>query len=157
MKVGGPSPSSNVAPVQKTPNEPKETAIDLTQNEQTMAYDSQREKSDRQRRAEPEVQDGSYGFAAKEDEMEVDTEVLGVEKPNTDHRRPDFRRPPIDRRDNRDRDRRGDRRDVRYDAPRDGGRGRPYFDRNREGGRPRNDYRLHSDDMYSRPRGRGFR
>ena len=157
MKLGGPTPSSNAAPVQRVPVEPKDTPVDLTQNEPNTSYDSQREKSDRQKRAEPEVQDGSYGFAAKEDEMEVDNEILGVEKPENNHRRAEFRRPHIDRRDIRDRDHRVDRRDSRYDSPRDGGRGRPYFDREREGGRPRNDYRLHSDDMYPRPRGRGFR
>ena len=157
MKTGPSSAGPSIAPVRKAPPEPKETPVGLTRNEPSASYDSQREQSDRQRRADPEFQDGSYGFAAKEDEMDVDTEVLGAEKPSTDNRRPEYSRPHNDRRDNRDHDRRDDRRDARYDGPRDGGRGRPYFDRERESGRPRNDYRLHSDDLYPRPRGRGFR
>ena len=58
-----------------------------------------------------------------------------------------------DRRD----DRRDDRREPRYVVPRDDGRGRSYYDRDRDGWRPRNDQRLYSDDLYPRPRGRGFR
>lgn len=62
--------------------------------------------------------------------------------------------PPVrvDRRD----ERRDDRRDNRYDAPKNYGRGR-QFDRDLAGGRPRDDRRLYSDDLYPRPRGRGFR
>jgi len=137
--------------------EPKEPPANPTRNEPSAFYDSQRAQSDRQKRADPEFQDGSYGFAAKEDEMEVDTEVLGVDKHSTESTRPEYPRSHNDRRDNHDRDRRDDRRNARYDAPRDSGRGRPFFDRDRDGGRPRNDYRLHSDDLYPRPRGRGFR
>ena len=134
--------------------------MDLTQTDSPNVYDAQRAQSDRQRRADPEFQDGSYGFAAKDDEMEVDTEVLGAVKPavpSGDNTRDEYIRPRNDRRDNQDRGRRDDRRDPRFDNPRDGGRGRPYFDRDRDGGRSRSDYRLHSDDMYPRPRGRGFR
>ena len=92
--------------------------------------------------------------------MEIDTEVLGAEKPAVEKAPTETVRPNDDRqnhRGNRDRDPRYDRYDSRYDAPRGGGRGRPYFDRDRDNGRPRNGYRLHSDDLYPRPRGRGFR
>ncbi len=154
MKTGGPSPSPNTASVQRTPNGPAETRIDLTRTEPSASFNTDREHSDRQRRANPEFQDGSYGFEAKQDKMEVDTEVLGANNSATDNARNDYSRPRNDRRENRDRDRRDDRRDARYDAPRDGGRGRSYLDRDRESGR---DYRLHSDNMYPRPRGRGFR
>ena len=156
--TGGPSNGPPSAPLRKVPTEPKlETSVDAIRNEQSASYNSQREQVDRQRRAEPEFQDGSYGFAAKEDEMEVDTEIMGVEKPSTTTPRAELGRSNDDRRDDRGRERRDERREVRYDGRRDGGRGRPYFDRDREGGRPRNDYRLHSDDLYPRPRGRGFR
>lgn len=38
-------------------------------------YDYQREQSDRnRRRAEPEIQDGSYGFESKDERMDVDTD-----------------------------------------------------------------------------------
>lgn len=131
--------------------------IDLTRSEPSASFNADREQSDRQRRAEPEFQDGSYGFEAKQDEMAVDSEVLGAKTNETVDIRNDFSRPRDDRREIRDLHRRDDRRDSRYDAPRDAGRGRPYFDRDRELGRPRDDYRLHSDNMYPRPRGRGFR
>ena len=162
MKTGAPLFGPVAASVPKAaPTEPRGSRIDLTQNEQATSYDSQREQSDRRRRAEPEFQDGSYGFAAKEDEMEVDQEVLGVEKPSNEPARPDSTPAQSDHRNIRDHerhdDRRDDRRNVRYNGPQDGGRGRPYFDRYRDGGRPRQDYRLHSDDLYPRPRGRGFR
>lgn len=157
MKTGGPSPSPNVAPVRRIPTGPKEPSIDLTRNESsTTLFNTNREQPDRQRRAEPEFQDGSYGFEAKEDEMEVDTDTMGANNTAPDPR-PELSRPRNDRQENRDRDRRDDRRDARYDAPRDGGRGRPFYDRDRNSGRARNDYRLHSDDIYPRPRGRGFR
>ena len=156
--AGAPSNGPPSAPMRKVPTEPRlETPIDLTRSEQAASYDSQREQVDRQKRADPEFQDGSYGFAAKEDEMEVDTEVLGADKPGVATPLGEFNRSHDDRRDKRGSERRDDRRDIRYDGPRNGGRGRPYFDRDREGGRPRNDYRLHSDDLYPRPGGRGFR
>lgn len=157
MKTGGPSPGPNSVLVRRTPIEPKEMRIDLTRTEPPTTSNTERAQSDRQRRADPEIQDGSYGFEAKQDEMDVDTEVLGANNNGIDNARHDFSRLRNDRRENRDRDRRDDRRDARYDAPRDGGRGRSYFDMDREGGRARDNYRLHSDDMYPRPRGRGFR
>ena len=177
MKVGGPTPSPVFAPLRKTPVEPKAPRVDLTRDP-APSYDTQREQSDRnRRRAEPEFQDGSYGFDAREDVMDVDmdaprseapvSEIPQSDAPHSDPIRLDA--PRSDRRDDRrndqrdDRregrrdDRRDERRDARYDAPSDYGRGRPYIDRDRDRGRPRNDQRLYSDNMYPRPRGRGFR
>lgn len=155
MKQGASDLGNNVSLARKPPTEPKETRLDESRNVPTASYDIEREQSDRRRRADPELQDGRYGFEAKEDQMDVDVEVLGSEPSRPDVPRTDDTRSV--RRDDRDRDRRDNRREVRYDAPRDGGRGRSYFDRDRDGGRARSDYRLHSDDMYPRPRGRGFR
>ncbi|KAL8663383.1 MAG: hypothetical protein Q9202_003902 [Teloschistes flavicans] len=60
-------------PPRNAPSEPKAARVDLTREEN--AYDRQREQYDRnRRRAEPEFQDGSYGFEVKEDRMEVDSE-----------------------------------------------------------------------------------
>lgn len=83
-------------------------------------YNTQREQSDRsRRRADPEFQDGSYGFDSSFDRMDVDVD---------------------DRRDNWHSDQR--------EGLRDG-------ERVRGGGRE--DRRLYSDDLYQRPRGRGYR
>ncbi|KAL8929403.1 MAG: hypothetical protein Q9172_000454 [Xanthocarpia lactea] len=120
MRLGNPpsppkAPPHN-APPRNAPSEPKAARIDLTYEEN--AYNKQREQSDRsRRRAEPELQDGSYGFEAKEDRMEVDHD---------------------------------DRRDSYRDGPRPSGRGRDI-------GPPRDERTLYSDDLYRRPRGRGFR
>ena len=159
MKQGGPTPGPNIGSVRKPPIEPKENRLTETRKELPSPYDVEREQSDRRRRAEPEYQDGRFGFEAKEDKMDVDTqtaepEVIRIDPPITNSVRTDKRE---ERDRDRDRDRRDDRRDGRYDGPRDGGRGRTYYDRNRDGPRPRSDYRLHSDNIYSRPRGRGFR
>ncbi|KAL9073746.1 MAG: hypothetical protein Q9161_002784 [Pseudevernia consocians] len=186
MKVGGPTPSPAVAPVRKTPIERRAPPIDLT-HDPAPSYNTQREQSDRnRRRADPEFQDGSYGFDAREDVMDVDMDVPRSDAPVSDapvsnaphfdasrsdpprldaprsDRRDDRRNDhgdsrQVDRRDDRRDDRRNDRRDARYDAPSDYGRGRSYIDRDRDGGRPRNDQRLYSDSMYPRSRGRGFR
>lgn len=114
MKQG--PPTALMPPLRKTPTEPRVPQVDLTRTESP--YDRQREQYDRNRRqAEPEFQDGSYGFETKSDEMDVDVE---------------------------------DRRDTWQDKRRDDGR-------NRNLGRGRNDRSLYSDNLYSRPRGRGFR
>ena len=155
MKEGGPSPGNDSASVRRETVTPKENRIDLTPNETMSSHNSRREQSDRQRRANPEFQDGSYGFGTKEDEMDVDTEVLGTENASTHDLRPKYSQPNDNPRDNRDHNYRDDRRSIGYSGPRDSGRGRSYYDR--AGGRPRDDYRLHSDDLYPRPRGRGFR
>lgn len=112
MKHGA-SLSTPVVPASKPPVTPE---VDLSRNEPS--YDSQREQYDRnRRRADPEFQDGSYGFESKPDQMDVDTEG---------------------------------RRDDWQDGRRDGGRGR-------DNGRGNNYRPLYSDDLYPRPRGRGFR
>ncbi|KAL8728346.1 MAG: hypothetical protein Q9166_005489 [cf. Caloplaca sp. 2 TL-2023] len=120
MKLGKTSPPpkapSHDEPPIHAPSEPKAARIDLTY--EGNSYDKQREQSDRsRRRAEPELQDGSYGFEGKEDRMEVDND---------------------------------DRRDSYRDAPRHFGRGRDFA-------APREERRLYSDDLYRRPRGRGYR
>lgn len=90
--------------------------VDLTRGESS--YDSQREQLDRvRRRAEPEFQDGSYGFEPKHDRMDVDV----------------------------DDGRTGWQKDPRED------------ERARGRGFGRDDRRLYSDDIYRRPRGRGYR
>ncbi|KAK4694155.1 hypothetical protein P7C71_g3382, partial [Lecanoromycetidae sp. Uapishka_2] len=163
MKTGGPSPGPPITSIRKAPT----SHIDLTHNGGP-SYDDQREQSDRRRRAEPEFQDGSYGFENnedKEDTMDVDIDAqapppapapVPVTAPTPAAPAPaNVSAPRTDRRDDRRDDRREDRRG--YEAPRDYGRGRSYYDRDRDSGRPRNDQRLYSDDMYSRPRGRGFR
>lgn len=142
MKTGGPSPGPAFTSIRKAPT----PRIDLTRND-TPSYDSQREQSDRRRRADPEFQDGSYGFEAKDDTMDVDMDAPAPAAPAPAN----VSAPRSDRRDYRRDDRRA------YEAPRDYGRGRSYYDRDRDSGRPRNDQRLYSDDMYPRPRGRGFR
>jgi len=112
MKNGA-SSSTPVAPARKPPVTPH---VDLSRNEST--YDSQREQYDRnRRRADPEFQDGSYGFDSKPDQMDVDTDS---------------------------------RRDDWQGGRRDGGRGR-------DTGRGNNYRPLYSDNLYPRPRGRGFR
>jgi len=116
MKHGA-ATSTPVAPASKPPATPE---VDLSRNEPS--YDSQREQYDRnRRRADPEFQDGSYGFESKSDQMDVDTDV---------------------------------RRDDWQDGRREGGRGR---DNGRDNGRGNNYRPLYSDDLYPRPRGRGFR
>lgn len=181
MKGGAPTPSPAFAPLRKKSTEPRAPRVDLTRDP-APSYDTQREQSDRnRRRADPEFQDGSYGFDAREDVMDVDMDVPRSDAPASDvphsdasrsdaprldaprsDRRDDRRDIPRDgrrdeRRDDRREERREDRREARYDAPSDYGRGRSYVDRDRDGGRPRNDQRLYSDNMYPRPRGRGFR
>lgn len=120
LKLGNSSPPPKAppyeAPPRNAPSEPKAARVDLTNEDNH--YDKLREQSDRsRRRAEPELQDGRYGFEAKEDRMEVDNE---------------------------------DRRDSYRDGPRNFGRGRDV-------GPPREERRLYSDDLYRRPRGRGYR
>jgi hypothetical protein len=140
MKTGG--PSAGAPPIRKAPT----SRVDLTRNSPP-SYDSQRDQSDRQRRADPEFQDGSYGFDAKDDSIDVDMDAPAPVTPAPAN----VSAPRSDRRDDRRDDRRG------YEAPRDYGRGRSYYDRDRDSARPRHDQRLYSDDMYPRPRGRGFR
>ena len=72
MKQG---PPTIITPpsTRKVPTAPRASQIDLTRNESP--YDREREHYDRdRRRAEPEIQDGSYGFGSKPEQMDVDTE-----------------------------------------------------------------------------------
>lgn len=138
------------------------------------SYAHQREQSDRnRRRADPEIQDRSYGFGNNTDDMDVE---MDVPTPNETMPRPEPPRPVSSRpepprseshrsgpsrvdppRPSRPDDRAYGRRDY---APRDSGWNR-YDDRDRDrvrgGGPPRDDRRLYSDELYQRPRGRGFR
>ena len=85
-------------------------------------YNAQREQSDRsRRRADPEFQDGSFGFNSSYDRMDVDVD---------------------DRRDSWHNDQR--------ESLREG-------ERARRGGLGREGRRLYSEDLYQRPRGRGYR
>lgn len=143
MKHGKPSVTSPA--VQQPLNEPKPARVDLTTIDPVRnnlvhvepvhnssiradpprfdlrpepAYNSQREQSDRsKRRADPELQDGSYGFDTKQDRMDVDAE---------------------------------DRHENWHNAQRE-------TERARDGGRDQNFRRLYSDDIYHRPRERGYR
>ena len=133
------------------------------------SYNIQREQSDRnRRRADPEFQDGSYGFDAKEDQIDVDMDAPREAPRDVPRDTPrdiprDIARdiprdiPRDEPRDDRRDGRRNERRDIRYNAPKDVTRDRLYFDRDRDGGRARNNQRLYSDDLYPRFRGRGFR
>ena len=70
MKQGPPNAVAAPAPIHAIPTEPRATRPVVARAEPS--YDSQREQMDRnRRRAEPELQDGSYGFEAKEDKMDV--------------------------------------------------------------------------------------
>ena len=93
------------------------------------------------RRAEPEIQDGSYGFEAREERMDIDVDDRRDERRNKWH---------DDRRNDQPEDRRIERRDDRQSDPRALGRGREY-------GGGRDSRGLYSDTLYSRSRGRGFR
>ena len=114
LKQGKITTGSGVPP----PNAPSEPKANRDVTHQDPLYNQQREQSDRnRRRAEPEFQDGRYGFESKEDQMDVDME-----------------------------DQRGSYRDRQK-----------TYGRGRDVGRPRDDRRLYSDDLYSRPVGRSIR
>ncbi|KAL8774520.1 MAG: hypothetical protein Q9209_000893 [Squamulea sp. 1 TL-2023] len=77
LRLGKSSPPpkapSQDAPPRNAPSEPKAARVDLMYEENT--YNQQREQSNQsRRRAEPQLQDGSYGFEAEEDRMEVDND-----------------------------------------------------------------------------------
>ncbi|KAL9123560.1 MAG: hypothetical protein Q9217_007017, partial [Psora testacea] len=149
MKMGGPTPIASIPAAQRALAESQSNPIDFTRIDISPSYDSQREQTDRnRRRANPEIQDGSYGFENKEERMDVDAEAPPP-APRGDNRRDE-------RRDTYRDDRGPHRGDARYDAPRDVGRS-GYYDRGWDGGRPRDDRRLYSDGLYSRPRGRDYR
>ena len=72
MKQGNPA-SPAIPPILGAPSEPRAARKDPARAEPS--YDVQREQSDRnRRRADPEFQDGSYGFESKVDRMDVDVD-----------------------------------------------------------------------------------
>ncbi|MCJ1401543.1 hypothetical protein MMC11_004759 [Xylographa trunciseda] len=143
MKNGPPEPiaafvPTTSAPIRATPTEPRVTRPGFERPEPTRDISL----GDRNgRRAEPEFQDGRYGFDAQEEKMDIDVEV------RRDDQREGWR-------DDRREDRRDDRRDV--GRGRDGGRGID-LGRGRDGERRTDNRGLYSDGLYSRPRGRGYR
>ena len=76
MKQGPPTFANPPAPVRTIsahviPTGPRANRQDLTRVEPS--YDIQREEMDRdRRRADPQLQDGSYGFDNREEKMDVD-------------------------------------------------------------------------------------
>ncbi|KAL8715097.1 MAG: hypothetical protein Q9220_001054 [cf. Caloplaca sp. 1 TL-2023] len=104
MKSSNPPKPSKIEnraiPPYNAPSEPKAARIDLTREEDSYAKD--REQSDRnRRRADPEFQDGSYGFGVKEDQMEVDNADRGdsyQDRPRQFGRGRDMGRPRDERR-----------------------------------------------------------
>ena len=107
-------------PPNQASQEPKTAQTDLIHPELSrpeFSFDSQRERSDRnRRRANPDLQDGRFGFGSSDERMEVD---VGERRSNwRGDQRESERRREIDVRDERG---------------------------------------LYSDNLYPRPRGRGFR
>ncbi len=163
----GPRHETSLAPTPQPLAKPQEPIKEESQKALAASYDNQREQSNHnRRRAEPEIQDRSYGFDNKDDQMDIETDAsvpqstapnsIIAPPPNIAPIPPTAPRsdPP---RSTRQDDRGHDRRDY---APR-GPEWNRYDDRYRERGRgddrPRDDRRLYSDDMYRRPRGRGYR
>ena len=74
MKVGPPTPvaaAPTVTPTRFTPSEPRVSRSDIARIDDY--YEVQREQSDRHRRqAEPDFQDGRYGFAVRDEVMDLD-------------------------------------------------------------------------------------
>ena len=104
---------------------PQSSAIDLTRSDPAPSNGQTNDASERsRRRAEPQLQDGRFGFASKEDQMEVDTEEPAAAPRGLENR--------SERRDIYNDNRYG-RGHQRYNAPaRDYG----YYDRGWGGGRP---------------------
>ena len=140
MKQGPPSAPPEPLPSATQTFELKPTVVEPARQDEPSNYDDKREQADRNRRkAEPDYQDGSYGFEAKDNEMEVDSEApvpLGAT-------------PSAPRQPNRE----YDRRDGRYGPP-PRTYGTRYDERDRGYGRPRDDRRLYGDNMFSRNGGR---
>ena len=71
MKVGPPIPAAINPPTRFTPTESRASRPEVTRTDDF--YEVQREQSDRHRRqAEPEFQDGRYGFEPKDEKMDLD-------------------------------------------------------------------------------------
>ena len=148
MKSGGPTPISATA-TKRLPSAPQADTVDLTQNNSRPSEDRRKEGSDRAGRgADPHLQDGSYGFGSKEDQMDVDTETSAP--PPREYERRNEQRGSY----HGDRYARGG---ERYGGPsRDYGRG-GYYDRGWSGGRPRESRRQYSDQQYAQYPARGYR
>ena len=169
MKTGGPSP---VVPLRSAPPAPDRPALALPPAAPTApreVFPQTREPRPREtngRGADPEYQDGRYGFeerqaaAAADTSMDVDEEGYEVRLDD------DYRDDPRD--DRYANQRRDDRRDydARYRAPeretgvpREPRESRGNYraqERSRPGGGMEG-RRLYSDDLYASQRGRGFR
>ncbi|MCJ1431091.1 hypothetical protein MMC27_000441 [Xylographa pallens] len=135
MKNGAPEPIPAIvpttsAPIRATPTEPRAARPAFERPGSTRDLSTGERNG---RRADPEFQDGRYGFDAQEEKMDIDV---------------------VERREDRREDRRDDRRDL--GRGRDGGRGID-LGRGRDGGRGSDNRGLYSDDLYSRSRGRGYR
>lgn len=150
MKIGGPTLGGNGSAGRKSVPLARSEPSEPVANDVAPTYDSQREETDRSRRkADPEIQDGRYGFGEDDVQMEIDEEVLpptAKEEPKRSVRGNAYED---------DRHRVG--RNARYDAPRDPGRS-GYYERGWDSGRrPRDERPAYTDNFYSRPRGRGYR
>ena len=114
------------------------------------SYEEPRQYSDRKaKRADPEFQDGSYGFSAKEEKMDVEMEDgrdTGRDEPREDHREL--------RRDTYHNSGRGSGISTGSDSRRDE---RPDMGRGRFNGQGRDSRGLYSDSFYRRPRGQVYR
>jgi len=129
-----PSTIDTTATANRPPTEPRAARLDMLRSSRpedspiVPSYDSSRDHAGRSsRRADPEYQDGSYGFEERQGEMEVETD-------NRQENHYD------DRRHGRQDDVQGRNMNQRRDTRRDG-----------------DDRGLYSDTMYPKLRGRGFR
>ena len=154
MKQGGPSPAPT--PAQAEPAEPRGMASMLSNPaplnglNSSRSHEELRGYSDRKsKRADPEFQDGSYGFSAKEENMDVEMEdgrTTGREQPQEDHREL--------RGDTYHNSGRGSGISTASDSRRDE---RPDLGRGRFNARGRDSRGLYSDSFYRRPRGQVYR
>ncbi|MCJ1289457.1 hypothetical protein MMC34_000989 [Xylographa carneopallida] len=125
--------SPAAAPIRATPTEPRATRPAFERPGSTRDITIEERNG---RRAEPEYQDGRYGFDAQEEKMDIDVE---------------------ERQEDRRQDRGDVRRGIGRDGGRNGGRGPVDLGRGRDVGRGNDSRGLYSDDLYSRSRGRGYR
>ena len=151
MKQGGPSPVAR-ADENYTPSltDMKRMSQEKLRSDSAFVDVNGQSPSAHVKRADPEIQDGSYGFESQEEAMEVDTE------PRQGPRREEERR--VDRRNEKYDYRRDYEPGYRRDERRTGNEHRRddrYIDQvvsARDGRRPYQDY-----SSYPRQRGRGFR
>ena len=141
LKQGGPTPvvpARAAAPPAPERPQAREVIPQVARDQRPRDTDA--------RRADPEFQDGSYGFESRNEPIDVDMEVdeADYEVRLDDYRNDRYNERPRDRRDYEPRYRASDR-DTRADY-------RPQ-EKSRPGGGMEN-RRLYSDDLYSQ-RGRG--